>query len=181
MRFEKEITLKNGKPCLLRNGVHSDGPGALEVFLRTHEETDYLLTYPDETTMTAEEEASFLQEQTDSDGAIEILALVDGKIVATGGIEAVGGQWKRRHRAEFGVAVLRDYWGLGIGRALMEACIQCARQAGYAQLELSVVAENEAALALYRQVGFVEYGRDPMGFRTRPQGYQTLVYMRLAL
>lgn len=94
MRYEKEITLKNGKRCLLRNGVHSDGPGALEVFLRTHEETDYLLTYPDETTMTAQEEASFLQEQTDSDGAIEILAIVDGKIVATGGIEAVGGQWK---------------------------------------------------------------------------------------
>ena len=76
---------------------------------------------------------------------------------------------------------MKDYWGLGIGRALTEACIECAKAAGYAQLELSVVAENDRAVALYESVGFVEFGRNPMGFKSRLSGYQELVDMRLEL
>lgn len=64
----------------------------------------------------------------------------------------------------------------------MTACIESARAAGYTQLELSAVAENGRALALYEKAGFVEYGRNPRGFRSRLTGqYQELVYMRLEL
>ena len=42
----------------------------------------------------------------------------------------------------------QEYWGLGIGRALTEACIEYAKRAGYAQLELEVVAENSSAIGL---------------------------------
>ena len=82
---------------------------------------------------------------------------------------------------EFGVSVRKAFWGLGIGRALTEACIECAKAAGYKQIELDAVADNKAALALYRSVGFVEYGRNPLGFRSRLTGWQELVYMRLEL
>ncbi len=75
----------------------------------------------------------------------------------------------------------KAHWGLGVGRALTEACIECARAAGYVQLELQAVAENKAALALYRSVGFAEYGRNPKGFRSRTTGWQELVLMRLEL
>jgi hypothetical protein len=49
------------------------------------------------------------------------------------------------------------------------------------QLELEAVAENEHALALYRSVGFAEYGRSPKGFRSRISGWQEVVLMRLEL
>ena len=75
----------------------------------------------------------------------------------------------------------KEFWGLGIGQALTAACIDCARKAGYAQLELDVVADNASALALYKKFGFVEYGRNPKGFRSRNTGYQELVLMRLVL
>lgn len=88
---------------------------------------------------------------------------------------------KVAHRARFGISVLKDYWGMGIGRVLMEASIDCARQAGYTQLELEVVADNERAVALYRCAGFEEYGRNPRGYRSTSVGYQELVYMRLEL
>ena len=45
MTFEKIVTLKDGRTCLLRNGVASDGQVVLDVFNWTHDETDYLLTY----------------------------------------------------------------------------------------------------------------------------------------
>ena len=159
-------------------------------FILTHEQTDYLLSYPDESTMTAEQEGRFLQEKTDSDNGIEILAEVDGVVAGLAGFDSVGGREKIRHRADFGISVDRQYWNisvdrqywnLGIGTALMNACIECARAAGYEQIELSVVAENEAAIAMYRKAGFVEYGRNPKGFKSRFTGYQEVVYMRMEL
>ena len=93
----------------------------------------------------------------------------------------MGKHEKVKHRAEFGISVDKAYWGLGIGRALLEACIECVRNAGFAQLELEVVAENEKALALYESVGFEEYGRNPKGFHSRLSGWQELVLMRLDL
>ena len=97
------------------------------------------------------------------------------------GIEAVGRKYKVKHRAELGISVLKEYWGLGLGKALTKACIQCAKEAGYTQLELNVVAENHAAMSLYQSLGFVEFGRNPRGFNSRTSGYQELVYMRLEL
>ena len=181
MKYSQQITLKNGSVAVLRNGVESDGSAVFENFNLTHEETDYLLSYPDENTFDAEEEGQFLEQKTESANEIEIIAFVDGKVVGTAGIEAVGTKYKVRHRAEFGISVLKEYWGLGIGRALTEACIKCAKEAGYAQLDLSVVAEDESAIALYQKEGFVEYGRNPRGFNSRISGYQEVVYMLLEL
>lgn len=181
MKYCKTITLKDGRACRLRNGTQEDGQAELDIFVRTHEQTDYLLTYPEETSRTAEEEGVYLQEKTDSSNEIEILAEVDGVVVGSAGIGAVGTKEKLRHRAEFGVSVDKAYWGLGIGRALTEACIECAKTAGYAQLELDVVADNTNAIGLYQSVGFVEYGRNPRGFLSRHTGWQELVLMRLEL
>lgn len=181
MEYRKTITMKDGRECVLRNGTEQDGQAVTEVFNRTHAQTDYLLSYPEENSFTAEQEAQFLQKKTESENEIEILAEIGGAIVGTAGIERVGAKEKVRHRAAFGISVERAYWGLGIGRALTEACVECAKDAGYAQLELDVVAENHRAIALYESAGFVEYGRNPKGFRSRLTGWQELVLMRLEL
>ena len=118
---------------------------------------------------------------TDSPNEIEILAIVDDQIVGTAGIEAVGTKAKIKHRAEFGISVLREYWGIGLGRALAEACIRCAKDAGYIQVELNVVADNDKAISLYKSLGFEEFGRNPQGFLSRESGFQELVYMLLKL
>ena len=179
MEYYSTVTLKDGRACTLRNGTASDGQALLDVFNLTHEQTDYLLTYPGEHSYTAQQEADFLKEKTDSADEIELLAELDGVIVGSAGIGCVGRREKTRHRAEFGISVDKAYWGLGIGRALTEACIECAKKAGYAQLELEVVAENRSAIGLYESVGFVEYGRNPKGFRSRLIGWQEVVLMRL--
>lgn len=181
MKYNKIITLKNGKEAILRNGEFADGEAVFVNFNETHAETDYLLSYPDENSFNAQQEAEFLKNKTESPNEIEIVALVDGVVAGTAGIEAVGAKYKLKHRAELGIAILKEYWGLGIGKALMEACIECAKEAGYTQLELNVVAENERAVALYKKMGFVEYGRNPRGFNSRVSGYQEVVYMLLEL
>lgn len=181
MIYNKKITLKNGDICTLRNGTERDGEQVLEVFSLTHSETDFMLTYPDENSFIAAQESDFLKEKTESKNEIEIVAEINGKIVGTAGIDAVGGKFKISHRADFGIGILKEYWGLGIGSALTDACIECAKAAGYLQLELNVVAENKSAVALYEKLGFKEYGRNPQGFRSRTTGFQELIYMRLEL
>ena len=181
MEYRETIPLKDGRSCILRNGTAADGQAMLDIYVLTHAQTDYLLSYPDEVTMTALQEAQFLREKTDSENEIELLAEVEGRIVGAAGIAALGKKEKIRHRADFGIGIDQAYWGLGIGRALTRACIELARQAGYSQLELEAVADNAHALALYESEGFREYGRNPRGFRSRYTGWQELVYMRLEL
>ena len=181
MKYNQKVILKNGKEALLRNGEGADGAAVYEIFNLAHAETDYLLSYPDENSFDPEEEAKYLDEKTNSPNEIEVIAIIDGKIAGTAGIEAVGTKYKVKHRADFGISILKEYWGLGLGKALTKACIQCARDAGYEQLELNAVNENERALSLYRSLGFVEFGRNPKGFKSRTSGYQELVYMLLEL
>ena len=181
MRYNKTIVLSNGMECCLRNGTESDGQLVLDHFNLTHSETDYLLTYPDENSFNAAQESRYLKEKAESEREIELLAIADGVIVGTAGIEAVGTKYKVRHRAEFGISVVKKYWGLGIGRVLLTSCIECAKTAGYSQLELEVAAENERAVSMYERAGFVECGRNPKGFCSRIAGFQEVISMRLEL
>jgi len=130
MQYHKLIPLKNGQTCVLRNGTAQDAQAVLDIFILTHTQTDNLLSYPDEITFTAEEQAEYLQSKTDSANEIELLAEIDGKLAGTAGIEQRSPKVKLRHRCEFGIGIDQAYWGLGIGRALTEACIECARISG---------------------------------------------------
>ena len=181
MEYHKTITLKDGRECTLRNGTPQDATGVLANFIRTHEETDFLLTYPDEITLTLEQEEEYLKKKMESENTLELIAVVDGRIVGTAGVDSIGRHAKVKHRASFGISIERDYWGLGIGRAMTKACIGCAKAAGYTQLELEVVAGNENAAVLYKSVGVVEYGRNPRGFNSRLTGQQETIAMRLEL
>jgi len=181
MKYEQRIVLKNGKEALIRNCEEADTLAVCEIFDLTHAETDYLLSYPDENSHSPEKEAQFLKEKAESPNEVELVAVIDGKVAGTAGIESIGHKFKVKHRAEFGISVLKEYWGLGLGKALTKACIQCAKDAGYIQLELNVVAENDRALSLYRSLEFEEFGRNPRGFNSKISGYQELVYMLLKL
>ena len=179
MEYRKSLTLQDGRNLIVRNGTEDDGKAALAAFILAHEQTDNLLTYPDESTISEEQEARFLKEKTESPREVELIAEVDGVVAGLAGIGAIGNVYKVRHRAEFGISIDRAYWGLGIGKALTQACIECARKAGYEQLELSVIAGNERAIAMYKKAGFVEFGRNPRGFKSRLTGYQELADMRM--
>ena len=181
MLYNQTIHLKNGQECLLRNAEGADAEGFLAYFLKTHGETDYLTTYPDEAECDLGKMSERLSLTAESDCDIEIVAVFDGRIVGSAGINRINPRDKTKHRAEFGISILRDYWGLGIGSALTAACIECARAAGYLQLELDAVADNQSAVNLYLKYGFKEYGRNPRGFRTRSGKWQELVLMRLEL
>ena len=160
MRFpEREITLKDGRTCHLRPTAPSDSEAMLAYMRATAGETPYLLRYPDEVNYTLEGEREILGRILDDPGHVMMAAIVEGKVAGNCSIGGIGGKRKILHRCSMAIALYKAYWGLGIGSAMIGYLTELARQIGYEQIDLEVVAENEQAQALYRKCGFVETGR----------------------
>jgi RimJ/RimL family protein N-acetyltransferase len=64
-----------------------------------------------------------------------------------------------RHRGLLGMGLLAEWRGRGVGRRLIERAIEASRAIPLTRVELTVRADNDAAIALYRRVGFKEEGR----------------------
>jgi ribosomal-protein-alanine N-acetyltransferase len=56
------------------------------------------------------------------------------------------------------IAVAEDYWGRGVGSALLAALIQAARDRGCTEVFLEVRKDNPRARGLYLRRGFEEIG-----------------------
>lgn len=62
------------------------------------------------------------------------------------------------HRGTLGMGLIAAWRRRGIGRALIEPTIAAALAAGMTRIELTVRADNEAAVRLYEKVGFAREG-----------------------
>lgn len=94
---------------------------------------------------------------------------------------------KRRHIASItGVYVSPGSRGVGLGRAVVGACVARAREwPGVAALELSVSAASTAARRVYESLGFVAWGVEPDALRCADPGFGVRghdeIHMRLEL
>lgn len=87
-----------------------------------------------------------------------LVAEVQGRLVGAADIRR-GGLLKTAHTAGLGIAVRKEFRGLGVGEAIMRAGIDWSREVGIKKLKLGVFATNDRAIGLYRKLGFVEEGR----------------------
>jgi len=87
------------------------------------------------------------------DGAL-LLAEEAGGVPPSGLAALVG-----RARPELGMLVSPGRRRQGVGTALLTACLAWARGAGAREVVLHVFPHNEAAIALYRKLGFEDRGR----------------------
>ena len=74
---------------------------------------------------------------------------------------------KQRHAGFIrGMYIVPSARGCGVGRGLLQAALDHVSTCGdLEQLTLVVTATNTAAMALYRKLGFVEFGRAPRALR----------------
>ena len=160
MRFpEREITLKDGRTCVLKPTGPEVAAEMVADMKITAGETEWLLRYPDEVNFTLEGEQDILGKILDDPGHVMMAAIVDGKVAGNASISGIGNKRKILHRCSLAIALYREYWSLGIGRAMIEYLIELAKEIGFSQMDLEVVAENTQAQALYRKCGFIETGR----------------------
>ena len=90
---------------------------------------------------------------------IELVAEVDGKMVANSEVEKRSGFMS--HVGYLGIGIKSSYRGIGIGTQIMQALIEESKKAGLKVLVLDAFATNKTAHALYRKMGFQDAGRIP--------------------
>ncbi|MFJ8517357.1 GNAT family N-acetyltransferase [Lysinibacillus xylanilyticus] len=140
--------------------VNEEDAGALlEIQQEVLSEEDYLITTIDEFQRTIDEQREWIQEKLANERETIFIAQYQGKIV--GWLVFQSPQRKRlAHTGTFGMMVLNEYRGLGIGKLLIEKLLEWAEHNPYIEkISLGVFSTNERAIALYKKMGFVEEGR----------------------
>ena len=161
---EKTILLKDGRTAVLRSPSPADAADMIEYMRKTAAETYFLLRTPEEITMTVADEERYLQNITESVWNCMIVCTVDGVLAGNCQI-ARHNKRKNCHRADVMIALLEEFWGLGIGTAMFEEMIAIAKDWNLMQLELEVIEGNERAMALYRKMGFETISYIPNAIR----------------
>lgn len=64
-----------------------------------------------------------------------------------------------------GIALYQKFTGLGIGKIMVRELCDIAKDHGFEQMELEVVADNERAIGLYKKMGFEIYGTFPRNMK----------------
>lgn len=173
----KKITLKDGRTAVLRSPTGEDAEQLLQFIRQSSGETEFLLRYPEERDITVGHEAERANNLLAAPNTMGIACFADGRAVGNAEIRYRPGI-KTGHRATIAIAVLRDYWGQGIGSALMEVLIDTARRWGMEFLELAYIAGNRRARRLYERFGFQEVSQRPNVFKRRDGSYQDEIYMQ---
>lgn len=177
----KTIRLKDGRQALLRSPEpQRDAAELAAVFQTVCGETDFLTKGADEAAVTAQQEENWIAGMNASPKKLMILCEVEGKIAGMCHL-AIGENRRNAHRGELGISLLRKYWGLGLGSAMMDELIGAARQKGLSYVELKAIKDNARAVALYEKKGFVVLHETPDAQRLPDGTAQTDLFMRKTL
>ncbi|MEL7604227.1 MAG: GNAT family N-acetyltransferase, partial [Bacillota bacterium] len=136
---------------------------------------------PGEFSMTPERERDFIAAWIKDERALWLIAEAAGQIVASVNVQMVRNMRRFFHRAMFAVSVRRPYWRQGLARRMMEQALHWCKQARFEQAELTVVAGNEAAIALYESFGFERTGVHKNSMRYPDGTYADEYFMWLPL
>lgn len=174
---EQTVALKDGGTAFLRSPGPTDAAAVLDLMRRSSDETHFMAREGNEISLTEAQEAEFLDRVLAHPGQLELAAFVDGKPVGVCGLDLIRDTRRCRHRAELGIAILREYWGRGLGTAMVRACLEAAKEAGFEQVELGVCADNPRAIHTYEKLGFRAVGTVPRAYKLSDGMYRDEVQM----
>ena len=120
-------------------------------------ESDNLMHGPDGFKVPVEAVKRRIQASHDADNSIILIALAGENIIARAELSGYPGA-RLHHNAKLSISVRKDYWNKKIGTKLMTESIERAKEMNLHNIELEVVVDNKAAIALYHKMGFSDVG-----------------------
>ena len=140
----------------------------LQFIIKASGETEFLMRYPEEwADYSLERERAILSGECSSPVSMMIACTVDGRIAGNCQISFRTGL-KDRHRASVSIALLEEFWNLGIGTRMFEEMFRTARERGCVRLiELDFIEGNSRARHLYEKTGFRITGVKPDAIRMK--------------
>ena len=153
----KEVILKNGQKLILRRVIEDDAEMMIKYLNTIGGESDNLLFGENEFHFSVEQEREYINKSNNNNDLI-IIGLIDNNIVS---VANIGKLTRKRiaHNSEVAISVKREYWGIGVGYAVMSELIEFAKNNNIKNISLGVKASNNKAFNLYKKFGFEEVGR----------------------
>ncbi|MGB8957340.1 MAG: GNAT family N-acetyltransferase [Tumebacillaceae bacterium] len=149
---EQEFCVK-GQRYTIRSAIARDAKQLSEVRVQIDGETENLDREKGEAFIDVPGFEQLIKGDAESPRNLFLVAVVDERIVGYSRCE--GTNLKRlSHKVEFGVGVLQEFWGYGIGKNLLKESISWADSIGMKKIALYVLETNEKAIRLYQSLGF---------------------------
>lgn len=143
----------NGLSYTIRSAAASDAEQLSGLRVQIDGETENLDREPGEAFLDVPGFVKLTQADSDSPRNLFLVAVVQDRIVAYSRCE--GNSLKRfSHKVEFGVGVLKEFWGYSIGKHLLQTSMDWADSIGMTKMTLTVLETNEKAVRLYEKLGF---------------------------
>ena len=156
--YSSEIISKDGRTLLIREARGRDARDVIEYLDLISQETDFLSFGPGEFRLTEKEEFDYLEKCRAAENCFYLLALLNKTVIGTLSFEA-GNRPRIQHAGEFGISVLRKYWGTGIASSLIDSLLEWSIDGNkIRKINLRVRADNHRAITLYKLKGFVVEG-----------------------
>lgn len=157
MIIENKIMEIGKLKCILRCSVPLDAEELSNLRVKIDGETEFLDRVPYENLLTKQDFEEIIYEDSKDPKSLFLVAEIDGKIV--GFTRCIGNKLTRfSHKAEFGICILKQYWGFSIGTVLLENVLLWADTALIEKISLTVVETNTKAISLYEKHGFIKEG-----------------------
>ncbi|MCJ8276041.1 MAG: GNAT family N-acetyltransferase [Bdellovibrionales bacterium] len=176
---DESFSTRTGDEFIIRTATREDSSLVLNYLKPIFDSSPYILLTTQEFHFDEKLEADFLDDLYKSKLGIMLIAVKDGKII--GNIDGRARDLKRiSHRVSFGMSVLPEYQGQGIGRALLGEFISFTKlNEKIEKIELGVIEKNTSAISLYQSFGFTEEGRSVKGFYSDDGEYLDEIQMGL--
>lgn len=170
----KVINVNNEK-IIIRKANKFDAKALIEYLNVIGGESDFLTFGIGQFGRSVEQEEDFIEGVLKKKNVLFIIAEVNGKVV--GNLNFSGGTRQRTtHVGEFGVSILKEYWGNGIGEELIKYLISWSKSSGIIRkINLRVRTDNTRGINLYRKLGFLEEGIVKRDFFINDEFYDSLL------
>ena len=155
----RDVLLADGRKTCLRSPEAEDA-GALLAHLRTLFHEAYRnLNFPADHFDGAkvEDQAKRIADFNSAAASSLVVAAHDGRIVGNLALIAGGGEFQR-FNCRLAMGIEKAFTGAGLGKALISAAVDQAKNMGHHRIELSVRIYNAAGVALYEGCGFRRVG-----------------------
>ena len=141
---------------IVRPAAASDADCLLSLFSRLERETPFFPWMPGERTLTASDIEDRLAECSNGSWHI-LIAQRDGELAGYVDIRR-GGLQRLAHGAFLELGIGKLHWGAGLGKRLMLAAEDWARDNAVTRIAFPVVSENLRAVGLYLRLGYTIEG-----------------------
>ncbi|MBW3111701.1 GNAT family N-acetyltransferase [Bacillus sp. MCCB 382] len=164
---------------IIRSAREEDAHQLSEVRLQVDGETENMDRERGEAYIDEEGFRKIIKQDSESPRNLFLVCEVEDRIAGFSRCE--GTSLKRAaHKVEFGVCVLQEFWGYGIGKNLLKMSIRWADDNDIKKITLNVLETNKKAIMLYKNNGFEVEGvlkRDKL--LSDGRYYDTVVMERL--